>query len=71
MRLDKDRQLPILEPGVSPIGTRSRKASRFMIAIQSLLQWFTHNPLGAATVLFIAGILGVLVYAYFEPQDQR
>lgn len=43
---------------------------RLMIALQNLIQWFTHNPLGAATVLYITGVISVLVYAYFEPQDQ-
>lgn len=42
-----------------------------MIAMQKLLQWFTHNPLGAATVIYITSVFGVLVYAYFEPTDQR
>ncbi len=41
-----------------------------MIAMQRLLQWFTQNPLAAATVLYVTGVLGVLVYAYFEPQDE-
>jgi hypothetical protein len=41
-----------------------------MIAIQSLLHWFAHNPLGAATILYVSGIIGVLVYAFFEPRDQ-
>jgi len=41
-----------------------------MVSIQSLLHWFTHNPLGAATVLYITGVIGVLVHAYFEPRDQ-
>jgi len=42
-----------------------------MIVIQSFLQWFTYNPLGTATVLDVTGALGVLVYAYFERQDQQ
>lgn len=41
-----------------------------MIALQNFTQWFTHNPLGAATLLYLAGVVSVLVYAYFEPQDQ-
>jgi hypothetical protein len=39
-----------------------------MMALQSFLQWFTHNPLGAATVLYITGVVSVLVYVYFDPQ---
>lgn len=42
-----------------------------MSAVQGLLQWFTQNPLGAATILYLTGVIGVLVYAFFEPQDQR
>jgi hypothetical protein len=41
-----------------------------MIVLQNLLQWLEHNPLGTATVLYITGVISVLVYAYFEPQDQ-
>ena len=41
-----------------------------MIAMQSLLQWFAHNPLGAATLLYVAGVVAVLAYAFFEPRDQ-
>lgn len=42
-----------------------------MSAVQGLFQWLTQNPLGAATVLYLTGVIGVLVYAFFEPQDQR
>ena len=41
-----------------------------MITLPSLLQWFTHKLLGAAPLLYITGVVSVLVYAYFEPQDQ-
>jgi len=41
-----------------------------MNGIQGLLQWFAHNPLGAATILYVTGIVGVLIYAFFEPRDQ-
>jgi hypothetical protein len=41
-----------------------------MIAIQSLLLWSAHNPLGAATILYVTGVVGVLVYTFFEPQDR-
>lgn len=37
--------------------------------IPSLLQWFAHHPLGAATMVYAGGILGVLLYAYFEPRE--
>lgn len=60
------------EPVIKPLSDRHhRKATRVMIAMQKLLQWFTHNPLGAATVIYITSVFGVLVYAYFEPTDQR
>jgi hypothetical protein len=39
-----------------------------MMAFQSIFHWFTDYPLGAATMLYAAGVLGVLVYAYFEPR---
>jgi len=42
-----------------------------VIVLQNFIQWFTHNPLGAATVLYLTGVISVLVYAYFEPRDQR
>jgi hypothetical protein len=42
-----------------------------MIALQDIMQWFMHNPLGTATVLYITGVISVLVYSYFEPRDQR
>ncbi len=38
-----------------------------MIPMQHLMHWLTQNPLGAATLLYMAG---VLIYAYFEPRDQ-
>lgn len=53
------------------MGGRIRKALRIIIAIQSLLQWFAQNPLGTATIFYVAGVFGVLVHAYFEPQDER
>jgi hypothetical protein len=48
----------------------SVKGYDLMTALQSLVQWFAHNPLGTATVLYVTGVVSVLVYAYFEPQDQ-
>jgi hypothetical protein len=41
-----------------------------MIPIQQFLHWLTQNPFGAATLLYITGVAGVLIYAYFEPRDQ-
>ena len=41
-----------------------------MMAIQSAFNWFIGHPLGTATALYAAGVLGVLVYAYFEPRGQ-
>jgi len=60
----------ISETGRDSHRRRERKVPKRMIALQNLLQWLTHNPLGAATVLYITGVISVLVYAYFEPQDQ-
>ena len=42
-----------------------------MIAMQQMMQWFTHNPIGAVTLLYVTGVLGVLVYSYFEPREER
>lgn len=42
-----------------------------MTGMQPFLHWFAENPLGAATLFYVTGVLGVLVYAYFEPQDER
>lgn len=42
-----------------------------MTLLQSLIQWFMHNPLGAATVLYITGVISVLVYTFLEPRDQQ
>lgn len=41
-----------------------------MTTAQSVIQWFVQNPFGAATMVYVAGVLGVLVYAYFEPRSQ-
>jgi hypothetical protein len=37
--------------------------------IPSVFLWFAHHPFGAATMVYAASVLGVLVYAYFEPRD--
>ena len=42
-----------------------------MVTIQYLLPWFMHHPMGAVIMLYVTGILGILVYTYFEPKDQR
>ena len=42
-----------------------------MIPMQQLMHWLTQNPLGAATLLYMASVAGVLVYAYFEPRNQH
>ena len=41
-----------------------------MTIAQNLLYWFTQHPLSTVTMVFITGILGVLVYSFFEPQEQ-
>jgi hypothetical protein len=38
--------------------------------LNPFLDWFTQHPLGTATMLYAAGVFGVLVYAYFEPRDE-
>lgn len=48
-----------------------RKDRHPMSTVHGLFQWLTQNPLGAATFLYFTGVIGVLVYAFFEPQDQR
>jgi hypothetical protein len=35
-----------------------------MIRVQAVLQWFAHNPLAGAGVVYAATILGVISYAY-------
>jgi hypothetical protein len=42
-----------------------------MVTIQTLLPWFTHHPMGAVITVYVTGILGILVYTYFEPKEQR
>ncbi|MEY4528176.1 MAG: hypothetical protein RL768_1895 [Nitrospirota bacterium] len=41
-----------------------------MILIQQFLHWLGQNPVGAATLFYITGVAGVLIYSYFEPRDQ-
>lgn len=40
-----------------------------MLVLHTLLHWFSQNPLGTATIVYIASVCGVLVYGYFEPRD--
>ena len=42
-----------------------------MSLFQPSIQWLVENPLAAATLLYVAGIISVLVYTYFEPRDQQ
>lgn len=37
--------------------------------IPSVFLWFAHHPFGAATMVYAASVLVVLLYAYFEPKD--
>ena len=38
---------------------------------QNFVLWFVHNPVAAAALLYITGVISVLVYTYFEPRDQQ
>jgi hypothetical protein len=38
-----------------------------MSLFQNFIQWFVHNPLAVATLLYITAVISILVYAYFEP----
>ena len=42
-----------------------------METIQHLFPWFTHHPMGTVVILYVTGILGVLVYTFLEPTEQR
>ena len=42
-----------------------------MSFFQTSVQWFIQNPFAAATLLYIAGIISVLVYTYVELRDQQ
>ena len=39
--------------------------------LQNFVQWFVQNPLTAATLLYITGLISVLIYTYFDPHDQH
>lgn len=40
-----------------------------MSLFQNLVQWLVQNPLGAASLLYITGVMSTLVYAYLETPD--
>jgi hypothetical protein len=42
-----------------------------MSTVQNFIQWLIHNPLGAAALPYITGVIGVLLYSYFEPGDEH
>jgi hypothetical protein len=42
-----------------------------MFALNSFLSWFIQNPFSAAAMVYAASVLGVLLYTYFEPQEQE
>ncbi len=42
-----------------------------MLTVHNVIRWLTQNPLGAATMVYAAGVCAVLVYAFFEPRDER
>lgn len=46
------------------------KVSLLMVAFHQLVQWFGQHSLAAATLIYVAAVCGVLVYAFFEPRDQ-
>lgn len=41
-----------------------------MSLLHTSVQWFVQNPLAAAIVLYLAGVISV-VYTYFELRDQH
>ncbi|MDH4080816.1 MAG: hypothetical protein OEU68_13480 [Nitrospira sp.] len=42
-----------------------------MSLVHNFTQRLDHNPLGVAALLYIAGVISALVYAYSEPRDER
>ena len=42
-----------------------------MSLFQTSVQWLVENPLAAATLLYITGLISILVYTYLEPRDER
>jgi len=41
-----------------------------MFLFKTSVQWLVHNPLAAATLLYLAAVMSVLIYTYFESRDQ-
>jgi hypothetical protein len=39
-----------------------------MVAFQTVLQWFSHHPLGAATVTFCGAVVILLAFSFLEAQ---
>ena len=42
-----------------------------MLLFQPSIQWLAQNLFADATLLYIMGLISVLVYTYFDPQDER
>lgn len=42
-----------------------------MSLFQTSVQWFVQNPLAAAPILYISGVISVFVYTYVELRDLR
>ncbi len=42
-----------------------------MSLLHTSAHWFVQNPLAAATVLYIAGDISIVIYTYFELRDQH
>jgi hypothetical protein len=40
-----------------------------MMALHTGLQWLAQHPLGAATALYVVGVLIVMMHAYFERRE--
>lgn len=39
-----------------------------MVALQTVFQWFSYNPLGAATVTFCGAVVVLLAFGFLEAQ---
>lgn len=42
-----------------------------MSLFQTSVEWFLQNPLAAATIFYISGVISVFVYTYVELRDLR
>jgi hypothetical protein len=42
-----------------------------MTQLQTLLQWYTYNPLGAVTVVYGAAVFILLLYGFVEAQFEN